>query len=231
MRDPRTNRVLPVDARGLYLIGWCLCYPFARLLFRLRVVGRERVPLTGSVIIAANHESYLDIPFVGLAVPRRASYMGKRELFDGGLSGWLFSKLGGFPIDRGRAARNGLAEGVRRLQNGEAVVMYPEGARARDGRLARGLPGLGLMVRESGAPVIPTYVHGAGRALPPGRIIPRLVPVTVIFGEPIDFNNENVISGEGDRLQATSDAVMGKIQALKASLEKEEGVEAPAGNL
>ncbi len=205
---------LPRGTNAWYHAGCLLCYPLARLGFRLRVVGADRVPLTGGVLLAANHSSYLDIPMLGLGLPRQADFMGKVELFRHPASGWLYRRLGAFAVDRGQRAREGLKEGVRRLRAGRLVVIFPEGGRSDDGRLRNGLPGIGYMVAESGCPVVPAYIAGAARALPAGSARVRFTPITVVIGEPIDFSNEIGEDGSRERYQAISDTVMDRIRDL-----------------
>jgi 1-acyl-sn-glycerol-3-phosphate acyltransferase len=148
-----------------------------------------------------------------------ADFMGKSELFDHPLSGWLYRRLGGFAIRRGRQARDGLNEAVRRLQAGRVVVIFPEGGRNSDGRLGRPLPGLGLIVAQTGLPVVPVYVAGAAAALPVGSWLLRPHPVTVGLGRPIDFSG-SISHSEREDYQAISDTVMARIAELEAELRR-----------
>ena len=171
---------------------------FSRLFFPLRIIGSEKIPKEGGVIIAANHLSYLDIPLLGYSINkttrRHADFMAKKELFAVSILGFLFRKLSSFPIDREKVDRAGLREAVKRLQSGRMVAIYPEGTRSRDGRLHAGKPGVGMIVRMSGKKVVPAAIQGTDKALPPGRWLARPNPVTIKFGRPLDFGD--IKSGE-----------------------------------
>jgi len=167
----------------LYKIAHVLVYALARLFFRLTVVGVENIPKEGGVIVAANHNSYFDIPLLGCSLIRRAENIAKSELFRNRFIAALFTALGGFPVRRGRFDRSAISEAVKRLKDGRLLAIYPEGRRSPDGRLQPAMPGIGLLVMKSGAVVVPAYIQGAH----PVRLFRR---VTVIFGKPLAFKGE-----------------------------------------
>jgi 1-acyl-sn-glycerol-3-phosphate acyltransferase len=138
-------------------------------------------------LIAANHASYLDIPILGCGMFRRAWFMGRTDLFDGPAA-WLMRHMGWIPIRRERVDRIAFEEAVRRVNAGQAVVIYPEGSRSEDGRLQPGKPGVGIIVAATGCPVVPAYLAGTYDVLPPGAKWIRLRPIRVIFGAPMDFS-------------------------------------------
>ena len=190
----------------------------ATVLFRLKVSGQHHIPKTGGVLIAANHASYLDIPILGCGVPRRASYMGRMDLFPGPV-GWLMRYLGWIPIRRERVDRGGFEEAISRIKAGGAVIIYPEGSRTEDGRLQPGKPGVGMIVAATGCPVIPAYLAGTFDAMPPGARRIRLQSVRVTYGEPMDFSALlKELDGESkkkDVYQRISQEIMGRIAALE----------------
>jgi 1-acyl-sn-glycerol-3-phosphate acyltransferase len=171
----------------LYWVTWVVFRSVATVLFRLRVSGQHHIPKTGGVLIAANHASYLDIPVLGCGIRRRASFMGRMDLFSGPV-GWLMRYLGWIPIRRERVDRGGFEEAVNRIKAGGAVIIYPEGGRTEDGRLQPGKPGIGMIVAATGCPVIPAHLNGTFDVLPPGARWIRLRPVRVTFGEPMEFS-------------------------------------------
>src|SRR3989449_7621674 len=128
----------------LYWLAWAAVRLLATGLFRLRVSGAHHVPRTGGVLIAANHASYLDIPILGCALPRQASFIGRMDLFSG-IVGTILLYLGWIPIRRERVDRKAFDEAVRRLKAGHVVVIYPEGTRSPNGRLQPGKPGIGMI--------------------------------------------------------------------------------------
>ena len=202
----------------LYWATWVVVRLAATVLFRLKVSGQHHIPKTGGVLIAANHASYLDIPILGCGVPRRASYMGRMDLFPGPV-GWLMRYLGWIPIRRERVDRGGFEEAISRIKAGGAVIIYPEGSRTEDGRLQPGKPGVGMIVAATGCPVIPAHLAGTFAVLPPGARRIRLRPMRVTYGEPMDFSMLlKELDGESkkkDVYQRISQEIMDRIAALE----------------
>ncbi|HEX7343383.1 MAG TPA: lysophospholipid acyltransferase family protein [bacterium] len=183
--------------------------------FGLTVEGLEHVPSQGKVLIAANHQSYLDPPLLGSVLPREINYLAKVELFRNPLFGALLRHLNCIPINRSGQDMESLRRAIRVLDSGGALLVFPEGTRSRRGDFLRPTRGLGLLAKQSGAPVVPAYIHGTRgfwrRLFRPGGL-------RVVFGEPLHFSAFNVeqLKG-GDRYQAFSDEVMQIIAALKAA--------------
>lgn len=158
-----------------------------RLLFRLEVRGVEHVPMSGSVMIVANHSSVLDPPIVGAVAPRPLHFMAKAELFSIPLLGRLIRALNARPVRRGGSDPRALREALRILEGREALLIFPEGTRGPEGVLREGKAGAGMLALLSGAAVVPAYVEGTGWALPRGRALPRPAKVRVSFGPPLSF--------------------------------------------
>jgi 1-acyl-sn-glycerol-3-phosphate acyltransferase len=163
------------------------------MLWRPRVEGREHIPEHGPVIIAANHLSFIDSMLIPMVATRRVAFIAKAEYFEGkGLKGRMmrafFTAIGAVPVRRGdhRAAQESLDQSLAVIESGVAFAIYPEGTRSRDGRLYRGRVGVGWLALKSGAPIVPVGLVGTEHVLPVGARLPRIVPVTVRFGEPID---------------------------------------------
>lgn len=161
----------------------------ARVFFRFKVFGEENIPRDGGIIIASNHISYLDIPFLGCGIKRRVDFIGKSELFRNRIIGWIFKKLGAFPIKRDKIDRDTISEALTRLREGRVVVIYPEGTRSKDGRLSEPKAGIGMVVAISGARVIPSFIMGTDRVLPRGARWIRFNPVKLYLGSPLDFSS------------------------------------------
>ena len=203
----------------LYELAHPLVWWVARRYCSLEVVGRERVPASGGVIIAANHVSYLDIPIVGCSLARRADFLAKAELFRHPVVGGVFRRLGGVPIRREGVDRNALAEVERRLADGHVVVVYPEGTRSPDERLREPKPGVGMLALRTGVPVVPTYVAGTGEAWPAGARWLRARPITVVFGEPMQWRGRELPdideTAAKRRYQRISQEIMDRIAELQ----------------
>ena len=171
----------------VYGLLWVLFKGLARLLFRFRTEGVQHFPDTGGVIVAANHASYLDIPLLGCAIPRRVFFLGRDSLFPNRYVNWVIQKLGWIPLKTHRLDRKAFGLALSHLQAGEPVVIFPEGTRTEDGALGLGKPGLGYLVAESQCQVIPAYISGTFKVLPVRARWPRPYPIRVTFGQPLNF--------------------------------------------
>lgn len=171
----------------LYAIAHKVIGFFARFFFHLKVLGHDRIPKQGGVLIASNHVSYLDIPLLGCAMKRKAHFIGKVELLRNPMMVFLFRYLNGIPIKRGGMNRKAFQEIADRLKRGEVVVIYPEGGINKSGDLKRLKPGIGMLVAMTGVPVVPALIKGTEKALPDGAKWIRRHPVTILFGHPMDF--------------------------------------------
>jgi 1-acyl-sn-glycerol-3-phosphate acyltransferase len=199
----------------LYWLLWLVFYVSGRLFFRYRTVGREHIPKYGGVLIAANHASFLDIPLLGCGIPRRVAFLGRQDLFPIPGLNQMLQWLGWIPIRYDRLDRVGFGKAVRLIKSGRAVVIFPEGARTRDGRLGSGKPGIGTIVAETGCAVVPAYIAGTREALPMGSARLRFHPVQVTFGKAIDFTADaRRDSGKKEFYRHVSRTVMAQIADL-----------------
>ncbi|HZO90144.1 MAG TPA: lysophospholipid acyltransferase family protein [Chthonomonadaceae bacterium] len=191
-----------------HLVGVALRL-FFRLYARWKVVGLENVARTGGLLLAANHASYLDPPLLGAALYgyRRLWIMAKAELWQSRLMAFLCDRCMGFPIRRHSADRATLRRVLDWLAQGEAVAMFPEGERTRDGLLHPALPGIALLAQKSGVPVVPVAILGTYEMLPANRKSIRRVPITIAFGKPLRF-------GPDAAREEITTAVMDAIAAL-----------------
>ncbi len=185
-----------------------------RLLFRFQVVGHERVPKEGGLLVAANHASYLDIPALGCGLPRRLAYLGRQDLFKIPGTKRILRWLGWIPLRQDRLDRNRFGTAIGLIQEGKAVAMYPEGSRSPDGRLRAGKPGIGVIVSETGCPVLPVYIDGTFGVLPRGASWPRLRAIRVVIGEPIDFSDDRQKYSGKEFYKHVSRIVMARIADL-----------------
>jgi 1-acyl-sn-glycerol-3-phosphate acyltransferase len=183
----------------------------SRAWFRLSVVGAERVPREGRVLLAANHLSLLDPPLIGAASPRELDFLAKTELFRVPGLGALIRRLNAHPVDRAGSDSAALRLALRLLGAGRAVLVFPEGTRGTEGRPGPARAGAGMLAALSGAPVVPVYIEGSGRALPRGAVLPRPTRISVTFGEPIRFARER---GRA-RYQEVSEEIMSAIRRLR----------------
>ena len=137
--------------------------------------------------MASNHASYLDPVAVGVACKRKLNYMAKEELFRNPLSSWFFRAINVFPVKRDSADLSALKEAMRRVRRGEPLVLFPEGSRRFDGASSQPYPGIGFLAAKLNVPVIPAFIKGTGKALPPGAKFIKLTNVSVCFGKQISI--------------------------------------------
>jgi len=170
-----------------YWAGWSFFRVVFAAFFRWRVLNRGRVPDTGPVILAANHASYFDPPLVGAALPRMVIMLARRSLFRFPGFGRLLRLWQAVPVDPKSGSAAALKTVLSRLAAGNAVLIFPEGARSFDGRLQPARAGLGLVVVKSAAPVVPVRIWGSHEAYGRGRLFPRPRRITVKYGSPLLF--------------------------------------------
>jgi len=204
----------------LYAILKVPAVALMRWWFGLRVTGAEHVPPEGPALIVSNHQSVLDPPIIGGAAPRQIYFMAKAELFRIPLFGRLIKALNARPVRREGSDPRALKEAARLLDEGKALLVFPEGTRSLDGSLAEAKPGVGMLAVMSGAPVVPAYVSGTLEALPKGAARPRRSQVSVRFGPALHFK---VLSGEGrkDRYREAAHEMMRAIAYLKEQQEEQ----------
>jgi len=169
----------------VYGLLWVLTRAIGWICFRYRVEGG--IPQTGGVLIAANHASYLDIPLLGCGMTRRAWYLGRSDLFPVPILNGILQSLGWIPLRLGRLDREAFGKAIALIKAGNVVVIFPEGGRSHDGHLRQPKAGIGVIVSQTGCPVVPAYIEGTFDALPTGARWPRFRRVTVRFGAPLEF--------------------------------------------
>ena len=184
MTSPFFRRFFPFSRTLVKILG----FVFAP---RLQVTGRRHVPYRGSVIIAPNHASDADPPFVALAVTRSLWFMAKRELFGIPILGPMMSFYQAFPIDPASPDREGLRHAEELLANGNALVLFPEGKISESGEMGEVLPGAVMLALRADVPVVPCGIWNTQGVVPYGSTIPRptLRRVRVHFGPPLHFSD------------------------------------------
>lgn len=197
-----------------YWIGYHLSRLAGRLFFRFRVIHRERMIQSGPVILAMNHQSYLDPPLAGTTCNRAIYFLARRTLLNVPLLGWVLPKLNVIPVNQEGVDRSAIKAVIRVLHAGNGVLVFPEGSRTLDGTLQPAEPGLGLVIAKTLAPVVPMRIFGAHEALPRRGARLRFVPITVVIGEPIFFSAADMEPGGKDLYARLSDRVMKAIAAL-----------------
>jgi 1-acyl-sn-glycerol-3-phosphate acyltransferase len=194
---------------------------FSRAMTRISIEGAvDELPRTGPLIIASNHASNLDVPVVGSwLIPRlgrRIHWLGKKELFDWPIIGWVAANGGVHPVDRGAADVEAFRLAQRILDEGHVLFVFPEGTRSPDGGLQEARDGVALLALRTGAPIVPLGISGSHRVWPKGQRLPHPGGrVTVRVGRPFRPADE---LPEGTPRSATkgltTDLIMRRIAAL-----------------
>lgn len=164
---------------------------------------------------------------IGSPLPRMINYLARETLFRNPIAIWYMRALNGVPVDRDGGSAKGLRIILQRLQEGEAIVLFPEGTRTHDGSLQRARSGIGLTVLKSDAPVIPLRIFGTFEAYGRHLKFPRPLPVVLKFGHPIDFSAERAEARvcSKPRLKQLYQEVADKIMEAIKHLEPWEDVE------
>jgi 1-acyl-sn-glycerol-3-phosphate acyltransferase len=207
------------------MLYWVLKYvvvgPWLRVLFRPWVEGAENVPEDGAAILASNHLSFSDSFFLPLVVPRPITFLAKSDYFTGpGVKGFFtkmfFAGVGQVPVDRsgGRASEAALRTGLRILDEGSLLGIYPEGTRSPNGTLYRGKTGLARMAMEAQVPILPVAMIGTYEIQPPGQLRPGLRRVGIRIGRPLDFTRYEGLENDRFVLRSVTDEVMYELMSL-----------------
>jgi len=195
-----------------YWFGYQLSRLVGHLFFRFRVIHRDRMIQTGSVILAMNHQSFLDPPLGGINCDRDIYFLARRSLLDSRVLGWLLPKLNVIPVDQEGIDRTALKTLIRVIKEGNAALVFPEGTRTPDGTLQPAQPGVGLIIAKTRAPVVPMRIFGAFDAWPIGGKLRLWRAITVVIGDPIFFSPNEL---DSKNYQQLSQRVMDAIAELK----------------
>jgi 1-acyl-sn-glycerol-3-phosphate acyltransferase len=198
-----------------YWLGYHLSRLLARLFYGFRIIHRERVIQTGPVILAVNHQSFLDPPLAGNACDRAIFFLAKKSLMDGRVLGWLLPKLNVIPVNLEGGDRSALKALIRILSAGECALVFPEGSRTPDGTLQPAQPGVGLVIAKTRAPVVPMRIFGAHEVWPIHGKLRLRGKITIVVGEPIHFSDVDLAGHGKDLYQRLSQRVMDAIAAIQ----------------
>jgi 1-acyl-sn-glycerol-3-phosphate acyltransferase len=225
----------PSEKTLIFRIFAGLLLPFMYMVGRYHLHGTENVPATGSFVVAPNHYSNIDPIVIGVGmwkVGRMPRYLAKASLFRIPVFGWLFSKAGQVPVERGGRSRDAidpLAMAASIAAAGHAVVIYPEGSLTRDPDSwpMRGKHGAVRTALDAGVPLIPAASWGAQKILPRYTNKISLFPrkdVDIVFGPPVDLSE---FAGKSKDTQAVNAATAKLMDAITVLLEGLRNEKAP----
>ena len=197
----------------IYWFGWMSFGAAYRALFGMRVIGAENLLTEGPVLVASNHQSYLDPPLIGNLYHDEMVYLARKTLFTP-FTRWLYSKWQAIPVDQDKPDMASLKTIIRKLKEGRRVLVFPEGSRSIDGSLGEAEPGIGLIAVKSGVPIQPVRICGARDALPRGSARIRFARITVHVGKPIYLSPEELKAKSKDDYERVAKRIMAAIAAL-----------------
>jgi 1-acyl-sn-glycerol-3-phosphate acyltransferase len=190
---------------NLYKIGKFVSGSFLKSMFKLEIIGVDKFPKTGGVLLCSNHISNLDPPLVGSACPKTVHFMAKSELFNIPVLKQLLPAINAFPVKRGMSDKQALRIGLSLLNDGKVLGLFPEGTRSKNGEVGKGLAGAGFFALRSQAKVVPCAVQGSYKPFQ---------KLTVTFGDPIDFDE---LRERKASAQEATDLIMASIRDLTKS--------------
>lgn len=196
-------------------LAYKLFIPFGRILLRyftaiwsprLKITGRHHIPWRGPVIIAPNHLSNADPPYVLYAVPRPLWFMAKRELFDMPSIAWIIRLVQSFPVEPDSADRAALHFAQKLLEHGQGVVIFPEGRCSPDAKLGPLQPGVIMLALRMQVPIVPLGIYGTNHVVNYHDVWPRptLAPVRLHFGKAVTFDDLAELPRREQRQVATA---------------------------
>lgn len=208
--------------------GWWGFLRFYMVIFhRLKIHGREHLPIDSSYILAANHESHLDALVVGSALPLQLRdkifpiAAGDVFFTTYSISAFAALAMNALPIWRRNFGRHELDElRARLIEEHSLYILFPEGTRTRTGEMARFRKGIGMFVAGTPVPIVPCYIEGAFEAFPPKRVLPRLKKISLFIGEPMVFES---VSNDSEGWKQIAADVEARVQCLASELEVGDG--------
>ena len=200
--------------KPLYWCGYTLCKTVANIGFQYRAFGQENIIEDGPAIMAANHQSYLDPPLVGITCRAELYFLARKTLFENRLFGSILSRVNALPVDLSKGDLTAVRTVINLLKQGHRTVIFPEGTRSLTGEIQQARPGIGMIIAKTLAPVVPMRIFGSFQAWPKGgKITPY--PVTVVVGRPIRFNQEDLGTKNREAYQKISEQVLATIAAIE----------------
>ena len=196
----------PQKRTFIYTLAAIVLWVLFKIVFFMKFEGRENIEKGKNVVLMGNHQCMLDPICLALCVPdREIHFMGKKELWNNKLLGWLFTKVHGFPVDRGNVDMAAIRTAMGILKEGNTLGIFPEGTRSKVGHMLPLLGGASMLAFKSGCDVVPVYIDGNYK--PFRRMVVRV-------GEPISMEQiKKEFSGK-----AALDEVTSRMEASFARL-------------
>jgi 1-acyl-sn-glycerol-3-phosphate acyltransferase len=176
--------------------------------------GTEHIPRKGGILLLSNHVSFLDPAIIATVATREVHFMARDNIFIPGLRRFL-RRFNVFPVRRGAADRAALQHAVGLLENGEVVLIFPEGTRSFDGNLGQARHGASFIAYAADVPTIPVFLKGPERMMPRHSKFIHPAKLSATFGPPIDFTDIRNISNKREMYRRTGEQIMRSIADLQ----------------
>ena len=193
-----------------YKIFKVICRFWFGTILGTRVLGTENIPASGAFILAANHVSNWDPPFLGTFMKREVCYMGKEELFKNPIMAWVCRSLHVFPVKRGAADKTAIKTAIKILKDGKCFGIFPEGTRSKTGKLGKAEAGVSLIAAMTKAPIVPAAIINTEKIFSREKFFPQLA---VVYGTPMKFTGS---TKDKDALEKFAQELMNEIAKLKS---------------
>ena len=198
------------DTTPLYQFLKAIVSPIYRLLFNVRVIGKENVPTEGGVLLCPNHLAAVDVISIGAVCPRQITCIAKKELFEIPVLGGLVKALGAVKIDRGGADVGAIKAAVSAIESGKTVVIFPQGHRCPGVNLASTQirHGAGLIAYYAKCDVVPVCINIKGGKYSLFR------KTEIIYGKPIKYSELGYTDGGREEYAAATEKIFDQVIEL-----------------
>jgi 1-acyl-sn-glycerol-3-phosphate acyltransferase len=195
-----------------------MCYLFRAGFYELfdgTICGLDNVPSSEPFLLACNHASHFDPPFLGFAIAKRELFaFAKKSLFNFKIWEWIFIRLNSIPVDRNGVDMFAIRTILNLLKNGKCVIIFPEGTRSADGKLGKAHAGVGLFACKSGVQVLPCRIFGTYEIMNRFSHFPNFNErAALVVGKPLDASKYDS-KASNTRYQDVADKIMSEIEKL-----------------
>jgi 1-acyl-sn-glycerol-3-phosphate acyltransferase len=197
---------------GFYYFSITAVKFLSRILLRPVIDGEEHVPREGGFILAVNHVSYFDPPFVGSFSPREMFFLAKEELFRNRAFGWLIWQHNARPIKRGAVDRQAIKTGLDAIARGYGLILFPEGTRSLTDQFLPPKAGLGMLAHKAKCPIVPMYLHGSNKL---SDCIWGRDQFALSFGQPLSAEWISSLPADREGYDLIATTVMDRISSLR----------------
>ncbi len=205
-----------LDKTPFYLVFHALWRAILKAVFPIKILNREKLIEDGPCIIVANHQSFLDPPLIGCLYTNPIWYLARKTLFDAPVLKQLLPHCQTLGVNQERPDPAAILQVIRKVREGNRLIIFPEGSRCPDGKIHDAMPGIGLILSKLGSniPVQPIRIEGAYDCLPIHRNSIRIHPITLSVGDPIYFTPQELKARGREGQRAIGKKLMDAIAAL-----------------